>query len=167
MDHDKSSAPAFGGAAKALCEAFEKRFPEIEYFSRMDESSTPDLIIPCPNQDIGTIDLFVNEHEIIVSVGKHVHMHIGSDCGAEEDAKSETSQVIEDTLHFLYGLFSGELLLRLKKKGGRLISASIVDASDDVITTVILPSGLLYALLPLKAKTLYHAFSGRPVDIQA
>lgn len=143
-------------------EEFTNTFPALKY----EYSPTANYIIQiqAPNKDFGDIKIAIGFRDITVLIGEYYHTHFEQESSNGDTFDSMVrKQIIKDTIHFITEVISNKVLLRVEKRGEKLLSSSIeyVDQYKDKGYTTMIPlSGLLGKLFSKNKEIAFNTWSG-------
>lgn len=135
---------------------FKAAFPLLIF--EYDLSKNYIIRIPAVNAEFGDIKIVNDFNEITVLLGEYFHTHFER-ASYEDDIFDSTvrKQIITDTISFISDVLSDKVVLRVEKRGNRLLSSSIVYLGET-------ESGGYTALIPVSG--LFSKFFSRNKEIE-
>ncbi len=148
--------------SREFYEEFARTFPDLmyEYYPGADYI----IQIPAPNKNFGDIRIAIGYRDITVLLGVHFHTHFDQN-SLDGDTFDGTvrKQVITDTINFIIDVMSDKVLLRVEKRGNKLLSSSIeyIDEHEGTGYTTIAPlSGLLNKFFSSNKEIMLNTWNG-------
>ena len=151
------SRPGVDDIFESLVSKFEEEFPHTPY-----EAEKGDIKIPARDKNVGDMWIYADGNDITIGVGDLFHIHFPVD-HQQPNPVEAIDKAISSALNCVRDFYADRVVLRIKYRGNRPVSARVVDPVNDKCLGWIGSLGIgsiLSALLLQKSEVKDFVWSG-------